>query len=184
MAKFTWTPEKEIAAMELSVGGKANYEVAELLGVTPVCVAQWKQKPEFQERMKENFKEFRQRVMSEGIADRINRIKRLNLRWNQLNSVFEKRAKDPFFKDSVPGWDTGLMTHEQKSIGSGDLATVIDVYRVDVATIKEEREIAKQAAQELGQWEEKTRHTIDTSLLTDEELEVLERVHSRFPTQP
>jgi predicted transcriptional regulator len=183
MAKFTWTPEKEIAAMELSVGGKANYEVAELLGVTPVCVAQWKQKPEFQERMKENFKEFRQRVMSEGIADRINRIKRLNLRWNQIDKVFKDRSKDTSHM-SVPGWDTGLLTHEQKSIGSGELATVIDVYRVDTPTIKEEREIAKQAAQELGQWEEKVRQVIDTSLLTDEELEIVERIQSRFPANP
>ncbi len=173
------TPEQEVAAVELALGDKSETKIAEEAGVDRRTVYNWRLNEVFAKRVEENKAEIRKQVLEEGIANVVTRVRRYNKRWNQLNTVFDERAEDKSHA-SVPGWTTGLLCHEQRSIGSGDLATVVDIYKVDVGSIKEEREIAKQAAQELGQWEEKTRHSFDLSKLTDEELEAFERISSKI----
>ena len=120
----------------------------------------------------------RDQVLTEGISNVADRIRRYDQRWNQIHQIFQERGADPAHADT-PGWRTGLLCHEQKSIGAGALATIVDMYRVDTAALKEERDLAKQAAQELGQWTEKTESSFDLSSLSDEELEVLERIRAK-----
>lgn len=179
MAAFKWDETKETAAVLLAVGELTNEEVAEKVGVDRVTLYRWSLLQEFKDRITANQEEIRKRVFSEGVADLAGRVRRYNKRWNQINRIFEARAADATHA-GVPGWETGLLCHEQKSIGSGELATVIDQYKVDVGTIKEERELAKQAAQELGQWEEKTKTSFDLSNLSDEDLNALERISSKI----
>lgn len=157
---FDWDAPKEKAAVLVALGELTNAQIAEQCEVGESTIYNWKGSTEFKERVEENKEEIRKRVFTEGIGDLLARVRRYNKRWGQIDQVFAERAADPAHS-SVPGWTTGLLCHEQKSLGSGDLATVIDVYRVDVGTIKEERELAKQAAQDLGQWSEKKDVTTD-----------------------
>jgi hypothetical protein len=56
-----------------------------------------------------------------------------------------------------PGADKGLLARSYKQLGSGEDATIVEEYAVDGVLLKELREHEKQAAQELGQWSEKSR---------------------------
>lgn len=181
MAKFTWNAQKETAAVLLAEG-KLGTEIATVLDVPYPSFAAWRATPEFKARVEENRAILQKEALSAGVANVADRVRRYNKRWNGINQVFEERATDPSHM-AVPGWTTGLLVHEQKSLGSGELATVVDLYRVDVGAIKEEREIAKQAAQDLGQWTERTQQSYDLSGLTDEELEVLDRINNKL-TKP
>jgi hypothetical protein len=166
-------------AAVMAANGASHTEIAEAVDRAPDTICEWAQTDEFKRLVQEQLDAARKVILETGIADRVERVKRLGKRWNQINEVFQARANDPGHI-SVPGWDTGLLCHEQKSLGSGDLATVVDVYKVDTATIKEEREISKQAAQELGQWTEKVQTSYDLSNLSDEELEALERISNKL----
>lgn len=63
--------------------------------------------------------------------------------------VIEARSKD---MAEVPGGDTGLLVRKLKSIGSGENTKTVEEYAVDTGLLSELREHEKQAAQELGQW--------------------------------
>lgn len=56
----------------------------------------------------------------------------------------------------VPGGNTGLLVRTTKGIGSGDTFQIVDEYAVDTGLLRELREHEKQAAQELGQWIDKS----------------------------
>ena len=71
-----------------------------------------------------------------------------------MNQLIEERAVAPEMQD-VPGGKTGLLVRDRKTIGSGESAEVIDVFRVDVGLLRSLLEIEKQAAIETGQWTEK-----------------------------
>lgn len=54
----------------------------------------------------------------------------------------------------VPGGKTGLLVREIKSIGAGPNSREVEEYKVDTGLLKELREHERQAAIELGQWQE------------------------------
>jgi hypothetical protein len=68
-----------------------------------------------------------------------------------------------------------------------EVARIVYTYRVDVALLKERRELLKQAAIELRQWVERSESTsrdglpaaLDLSQLTDDELAQLERLTAK-----
>ena len=96
------------------------------------------------------------------LAVRESRLARLDDRARRMDIVMEDRAKD---MDGVPGGTSGLLVRRLKSIGSGDSAQVVEEYEVDRALLAEFREHEKQAAIELGQWQEAgTRTPPDLSL--------------------
>ena len=82
------------------------------------------------------------------------RVASLNDRWVRLQRVIQARSVDPNCLRGAGG-DTGMLAHKVKMIGSGENAMPVDEFEVDTGLLKELREIEKQAAIELGQWEEK-----------------------------
>lgn len=94
-------------------------------------------------------------VRDEGISSRQNRVDALNDRWHRMKQVIDERAVEPGI-ENVPGGSTGLLVRSHKMIGSGRDATVVEEYGVDVGLLKEMRAHEQQAAQELGQWADKT----------------------------
>lgn len=154
MADFSWTPEQIEAAQLIADGNLTITEIAEKFGVSRQTIYNWKQVPEIAARIEQHLEDFRQEVRRRGLASREKRIASLNDRWKRLQKVVEERADDPNHQ-SVPGWKTGLLVHNVKSVGGGENATVVDLYEVDTGLLKELREHEKQAAQELGQWTEK-----------------------------
>jgi hypothetical protein len=75
-----------------------------------------------------------------------------------------ERAKWPEHQD-VPGGSTGYVVSSYRVIGGGPSAEKIKIHEVDVALLKELREIEKQTAIELGQWVERSR--VDNRKLED-----------------
>lgn len=94
------------------------------------------------------------------LAVRESRLARLEDRSKRLDLVIQERAGD---MAEVPGGKSGLLVRRLKSIGSGESAQVVEEYELDRTLLAEAREHEKQAAMELGQWQESTA-TAPTSL--------------------
>lgn len=82
------------------------------------------------------------------IAHKVNRIAALDEDWRKLGQIMEERAADTRYDE--PGYSTGRMVHTIKMIGSGDNAIPVDEYKVDTGTIALRAELARKAAEELG----------------------------------
>lgn len=93
-------------------------------------------------------------LLNKSISIKAARLDALNDRWLKMQQVIAERAVDPDLQD-IAGGKTGLLCHDQKGVGAGPAAEVIDVYQVDTGLLKELREHEVQAAKELGQWIEK-----------------------------
>lgn len=177
---FKWDATKENAAVLLAVGELTIEQIAQQCDVVEATIYNWKTSNEFQARVEENREELRKRVFTEGIADVANRLRRLNKRWNQIDQIFRERADEPLDR-LQPGTSTGLLRKvvQTKTTKSGDVFQT-EYFVPESDLLREERELSKQAAQELGQWEEKTRTSFDLKNLTDEDLETLDRLTSKL----
>jgi hypothetical protein len=152
---FRWTKQTERAAQLVAEDKQTDTEIAAEVGVVQRTLERWKQHPTFQQKVAEIVEAYRQSVLTQGIADRVKRVSALNDRWNRMQQVVEERAVDEQMQH-VPGGKTGLMVHQVKAVGRGEDFQLIDLYIVDDGLLSEMRATEKQAAQELGQWEEKS----------------------------
>lgn len=114
----------------------------------------WSQQHSWQQRLADITEAERQAIVSQGIADKVERVRAQNDRWHRMRQVIAERAEAPETQD-VAGGKTGLIVHNVKGVGKGEDFQLIDLYEVDTGLLKELREHEKQAAQELGQWSEK-----------------------------
>lgn len=188
MNTFEWTKQRERAAALIAKGELTMEQIADEIDCGVATLYRWKDNEEFIKRVAENVAKIREAVLSQEIGEVYKRVSRLNKRWQQIDQLITARASDPRMMD-IPGGSTGLLCHELKSIGGGENAQVVDVYRFDAALIKEERELAKQAAQECGQWMERSAVDLTSGgkpieSLTDEEraartLALLEQARAR-----
>lgn len=85
------------------------------------------------------------------LAVRELRLARLQDRANRLDLIMNERAVD---MASAPGGKSGLLARQLKQLGSGKDAQVVEEYKLDTGLLAEFREHEKQAAIELGQWQE------------------------------
>lgn len=152
---FPWTAQSEEAAELIADGRLTLEEIGEKVGRDRRTIWNWRQHPEFNERVEGHLAAFRDEVRRRGIADQHRRVKAQNDRWNRLQRIVEARADDPDMAD-VPGGNTGLIvkTVKIRSLGEGDVEKTIEA-EVDVGLLKEMREHEKLTAQELGQWVER-----------------------------
>lgn len=148
---FRWTPLREQAAALLAAGGHTYEEVATSVGVTRRTLTRWRCVPEFAARIEEDRQriavEVRERVVTREVADRVERVERLNRRWKQILQFTEDRGRRPEMAD-IPGGRTGIVTVRSKRIGEGETVTE---YELDIALLAAERETQREAARELGQ---------------------------------
>jgi hypothetical protein len=125
------------------------------VGITRRQLAKWKRQPVFAELVAEIAAKLAAEIRGKGLVELSNRVDALNARWARLHRVIDQRAKDPTM--TAPGADTGLLVRTWKQIGSGASAVTVEEYQVDTGLLKELREHEKQAAQELGQWSDKSK---------------------------
>lgn len=151
---FKWNAIKDQCALLIAEGELSDGEIAAQLTVDRTSVWEWRQRPEFVERIDAHIEVIRKIFIKSGIGLIHNRVKAYQDRWRRMKRLIEERASDPLM-EKVAGGTTGLLAHDMKSIGSGTSATAIDVYEFDAALLKEMRELEKQAAQDMGQWTEK-----------------------------
>jgi hypothetical protein len=157
---FRWTRKSENAALLIAEGELSDEKIAERVGAGRTTLFEWRRHPDFAARVQAHLDEFRAAVRRRGIAIVENRVRALQDRWERMQRVITERAASPQMQD-VPGGRTGLLVHNVKSIGGGVHAERVDLYELDAALLKELRDHEKQAAQELGQWTEKSDVTSD-----------------------
>lgn len=156
--------QKAKAIRLLAEGKLLEKTIAKRVGITQQTLIKWKKTPFFQTQIAKakSLVKLSMNDLSKEvellIAKKTARVRRLNQDWLKMQRVIEKRGDDPAMRD-VPGGDTGLLTVQIKSIGSGANFQEVREYRVDTGLLKELRETEKQAAIELGQWEEHHEHT-------------------------
>ncbi len=177
--KFTWkwTKRREQAALLVAQDELTDEGIAAAVGVTRQALAKWKRRPEFAERVAATVEELRQAILARGIADKVERIRRLDDLAGRLQRVMVERAADPTMRD-VPGGGTGLLVRQAKLVkvyssdrepGAGDdegetlysakRDVIVYEYPVDTGLTRELREAMKQAAVEKGEWAERHEHT-------------------------
>lgn len=178
MAQFEWTNERFLAAQLVADGDLTYPQIAERAGVTRETLLNWRKRPEFASRVEELREDFRQAVKSRGIAIKEKRVESQNSRWRKIHQIINERAVDPAMQ-GVPGGQTGFVVRQLKSIGSGENTQIVAEYPVDVALLKELRELEKLTAQELGQWTENMKIESAATIVVSGELKTaLDRAYN------
>lgn len=144
--KLKW----RVAAM-LADGRYSAPEIAAECQISEKTVDRIKKQPQFQRFIDKTLAETERRILQRGIASRLRRVEAMNDRWNRLRQLIDERAADPAVTQ-VPGGRTGLLVREVKSVGAGENNTLVEEFAVDTGLLRELRELERQAAQELGQW--------------------------------
>ncbi len=155
MTDFRWTEARDKAAILVAADRLTVAQIAEEIGISRQSLHAWKQQPEFIARVQEHLDEVNRRLAKQEIRHKTLRVSAQHDRWMRMQQVISERAADDSWSQ-VPGWNTGLLVHRQKQIGAGRAATVVDEFEVDTGLLAELRNTEKQAAQELGQWVEKS----------------------------
>ena len=110
------------------------------------------------------------------ISHREARLRMQQERWIRMRLLIDARAADPETL-KAPGGNTGLLVHSQRMFGSGPTAKLVNEYELDGALLREMREIEKQAAIEMGQWNEDRESDKGRKLVLYEDLEKLVKEH-------
>lgn len=163
MQEFRWNDERSAVALALAKGESVE-AAAKAHDLNPATIWRWRRHPEFEARIAEEAERIRAAIRNEGIASKQNRIDELNDRHRRLKRVIEQRARrHPELADSdgdpAPGADTGLMVRTVRYMPGG---VRVEEWGVDVAMLKHMLDLEKQAAQEMGQWTEKSEATVKT----------------------
>ena len=157
--EWFWTKKREQAAMMLSLG-RTGKDVSAAVGVSHRALTYWQTAPEFKARVKEHVAAQREAIRQKGIAIVENRVAIYQETEDKIAQVNAERAVT-YGKAEIPGGKTGLVVTEFKTIRvtddkGNDVLKLVPEHVVDTGLMKERRENLKQAAQELGQWTEKS----------------------------
>lgn len=144
---FRWTPEKERAAVMFGTEDISIPEVAARIHVASRTVDFWKAKPEFKARIAQHFEAWKASIYQKGIAQKERRILTYLEDYERIQTIRRERA---VAYAAGPGGKTGDIVLEYKTIAGSSVAH----YAYDRALAAEAREIKKQLAIELGQFEQ------------------------------
>ena len=178
--RWEWNTTREAAALLMAEDEWTDAEIGAQLDVNVNTLVRWRKVPEFQARVQEIVRELMEAPRRHAIARRNRRLAELQKRHARLMAVIEARAAHADYQD-LPGGDTGLLVRRQKLLGRGADAVLVVEYEVDTGTLKELRELEKQAAIEVGDWSEKREVSGSMRVqqavehLSDEELERIAR---------
>jgi hypothetical protein len=151
---FQWTALKRRAVELLASDELSDAHVAAQVSVGRATLTRWKARPEFAAAVQEAVAALGDVARRYAVGRRAARVKALEDRWHALQRVIAERAAAPEMQ-GVPGGTTGHLCRTVKGIGSGETFRVVEEFEVDTGLLKELREHEKQAAIELGQWEDK-----------------------------
>jgi hypothetical protein len=155
---WAWNASRELAAQLVADGQLENTVIAARAGVTASSFERWKLQPEFAARVADHVAAFRKRITASGIATKEGRIAVLKARAAAIRGMLHARGTNPAmamaFGSTV--MQKGIQVKKLKSIGSGPFAREVEEYAVDTGTLSEERDILKQVAIEMGDWQTKS----------------------------
>lgn len=150
--QFFWNTQRRKTAVMVAEDRYEDTYIRQKCDVSFTTFYRWKSHPIFQSYVAELREKWKQKIEKEGIADRLNRIKRLNETRNKLLQVIDDRAEKT--ERDVPGASTGLIVKECTPVKIGDTVHMRIRSYVDNETLAMINATEKQAAQELGQWTE------------------------------
>lgn len=159
MNKAEHTNRRTLAARLVAEDLLDDVDIAKQAGICRTTLHNWKKTPDFQALVKDHIDRQFAAVAAVGIANKQQRVLALHDRWQRMRRVMAARANDPAVAN-VPGGTTGTIVKQIKNVGG----CPVEEYAVDVGLMKELRETEKQAAQELGQWVEKSETKADVDL--------------------
>lgn len=180
---------EETAAQMLARSDLTQEEIIAETGIPSTTYYRLKKNPAFIARVRDLQDEMRVGVRGRGIGSVENRVLALQDRWRRMKRIIEERAADPKMQN-IPGGKTGLLVHNVKGVGD----CIIDLYEVDTGLLSAMCQHEKQAAQELGQWEDKHAHSgpgggaipisvsFDVSKLNTDELRNLRDLRAKMAT--
>lgn len=96
-------------------------------------------------------------IESEGIANRTNRVKAQNERWEALDTIRRERAEH--HGDDAPGSSTGFIVKHIRGVGGGEDFTLVDEFLFDKALFDAYTALEQHTAKELGQVIDRTEVT-------------------------
>jgi hypothetical protein len=148
--RFRWSKGKRKAAQLLAEDTLTEEEIAQELKISRRTLCRWKQHPEFAAQVRALVAQYGALAERFSIGRVARRLEVLDENWRAMQRLKAERGKAPNMQD-VPGGSTGLLVHDVKTVGSGEHARQVDIYRFDAALVKQMRETAREAAEELGQ---------------------------------
>ncbi len=191
--RWRWTERRERAALLVAQDRLPDHAIAREAGVSKRTLERWKSCAEFTARVEEHRQRARAELVAKGILDARNRAEELNELWNLLREVRLARARDPIIQRG-PGGHTGLIVARPVMIrmvepGRGPDGTVTNTprgvivyeYALDTGYLREVRELAKQIAQEYGQWLGKGDVTVINAVAAEARVEHQTRVQAVHP---
>lgn len=162
---WVWTGKKDRAATLVAEDILPDRRIALEIGVADSTIYNWRTYAEFQERVASLRSAYRERIRNTSIGVVENRVARMLQELEALDEVESERARvygAERFRDAIPGGATGkvVITRYRK-------ITVVDnqgrrqeqnvpITKADTDIVNAKLAILKQAAQDLGQWQEKS----------------------------
>lgn len=136
-------------------------KVAEQVGVSVTTLCNWRRKDQFQQVLDAYRNRLANVVFGHGIAQKVNRVAKLNRLAERLETIITERAQcfAEVFPD-IPGGSSGLIAHSRKGAGSGDMAEVNDVFELDSALHKAYLDTLEKAQKEMGDFYSRPDDTI------------------------
>lgn len=168
-------PRKTQAAILEAENDLTDEQIAERLGINRRTLTRWRDDPEYNALVGDHAGQIAASCLKFAIAKKHKRIGVLDDLHARALQVIDERAAE-YARDehdaadadravhriyggrdvTPPGGGTGLIVRQYKQIGSGRDARLVEEYGVDTGLMKEIRGLQQQAAQELGQWVEKS----------------------------
>lgn len=148
------TPRGEkwiLAAQMVARGEKEKRQICAELGISVPGLWKWEQDEEFQAEVARIRAAFRAALIERGVADKANRLGKYAGLLDRMFSIIEARSCDPD-AEMVRGERSGLIARDVRLTKSGE---PIDIGRFDKGLVSEIREVLKQVAIEVGDWQEK-----------------------------
>lgn len=109
-------------------------------------------KPQIQKTIADH----RAKLETRAIADLQRRVDGYDKRRGELLTIVAERSVSTDYT-KIPGGRTGWLVRTVKQIGGGDHAERVEEYAFDAGLHRELRELEKQAAQDLGQWTDRSK---------------------------
>lgn len=151
---FRWSKHSIQAAIDLAEDELSDEAIAEKAGVTRRTLTNWKQHPEFQQRITDELTALQAAIRREPIAKRRYRVKKLGELESRAWQVVTERAADPDLAH-IPGGQSGLVVRQIKIVGTGNAAREIEEYAYDTGLSRDLQSLYEQAAKEVGDWQER-----------------------------
>ena len=161
---FKWDAKKTRAAAMVAES-IPHTKIGEALGVQPHVISWWRKHPDFSRRVKKIIDDAAEEsaTIAIAIANRVHRVRVLDELNNAHLQVFEERKANPT-GDAEPGMSSGLVVKKERVTTNRNGTTIETEYQIDSALSAEIRALHKQAAQETGQWSEKSEVSVTGGL--------------------